>query len=99
MSLRRTLAAGLDVRPDEERLVGLLFVHSFLLGIPRVLTSAAAMALFLSSFDATDLPFVYLGAAVAVPLVGVLRLRLTAWLPLTRLLAADLGIVLAMLLL
>ena len=49
----RPLSPGVglpDVRPEETRLVALLFVHSFLLGIPRLLTATAAMALFLTYF-------------------------------------------------
>ncbi len=73
----------------------LLAVHSFLVGIPRVLTSTAAMALFLARFPAADLPYVYMGAAVAIPATGFLRLRLAGRLPLRRLLATDLLAVVA----
>lgn len=99
MSLRRALTTGLDVRPGEERLVGLLFAHSVLLGIPRVLTSTAAMALFLARSDASNLPYVYMAAALAVPLTGVARLRLAGRLSFTRLLQVDLGLVCGTLLL
>ena len=97
----RPLSPGVglpDVRPEETRLVALLFVHSFLIGIPRLLTATAAMALFLTYFEARHLPYVYVGAAVAIPLTGFLRLRLAARLSLVRLLAVDLLFVLVVLL-
>ncbi len=97
----RPLSPGValpDVRPEETRLVALLFLHSFLLGIPRLLTATAAMALFLSYFEARRLPYVYMAAAVAIPLTGFLRLRLATRLPFARLLAADLAFVLVVLL-
>src|SRR5262249_5909474 len=95
--MKRALTRALGVRQDESSLVGLLFAHSFVLGIPRLLTSTAAMALFLSYFDARDLPYVYMGAAVAVPLTGFLRLRLTSRVSLVRLLFVDLSLVLTVL--
>jgi AAA family ATP:ADP antiporter len=97
----RPLSAGVvlpDVRPEETRLVALLFIHSFLLGIPRLLTATAAMALFLSYFEARHLPYAYIAAAVAIPLTGFLRLRLAARLSFIRLLAVDLTFVLVVLL-
>ena len=90
MSVTRAVQGALSVRPQEGRLVLLLLVHSFFVGIPRVLTSTAAMALFLAHFDATELPYVYMAAAVAIPLSGFFRLNLANRLSLGRLLAVDL---------
>jgi AAA family ATP:ADP antiporter len=95
--VRRAWSAALDLRPGEPRLVGLLFVHSFLIGVPRLLTSTAAMALFLTYYNASHLPYIYMGAAVAIPLTGFLRLRLASRLSFVRLLALDLGLVLVVL--
>ncbi|HEU0091794.1 MAG TPA: cyclic nucleotide-binding domain-containing protein [Vicinamibacteria bacterium] len=97
----RPLSPGVglpDVRPEETRLVALLFVHSFLIGIPRLLTATAAMALFLTYFEARHLPYVYIAAAVAIPLTSFLRLKLAARLSFVRLLTVDLGFVLVVLL-
>ena len=77
----------------------MLALHSFFVGIPRVATGTAAMALFLVQFDASNLPYVYIGAAAVIPLTGFVRLRLANHLSLTRLLAVDLAFVLVMLLL
>ena len=98
MSLRRSLFALADVRPDEDRLVALLLTHSVFLGIPRVLTATAAMALFLEQTDATRLPWVYVAAALAIPATGFVRLRLAGRLPFRSLLVVDLVFVLALLL-
>lgn len=94
MALRKALAAMLDVRPEEERLVWLLVLHSFCVGVPRNLTSTAGMALFLSHSDASHLPWVYIAAAIAIPVTGFLRLRLSARIGLRTLLAVDLVVVL-----
>jgi HEAT repeat protein len=98
IALRRAVTTALDVRPEEQRLVGLLVLHSFCLGVPRNLTSTAGMALFLSHADATALPWVYIAAAIAIPVTGYLRLRLASRVPLRTLLAVDLLIVLVVLL-
>ena len=48
-----------------------------------MVTNATAFALFLETFDASLLPYTYLGAAVAAPAVGVaylwLQRRLSFW--------------------
>ncbi|MCL4821303.1 MAG: cyclic nucleotide-binding domain-containing protein [Vicinamibacteria bacterium] len=98
MGLRRAIATMLDVRPEEERLVWLLMLHSFCIGVPRNLTSTAGMALFLSHSDARHLPWVYIAAAIAIPVTGFLRLRLSARVGLRTLLAVDLLVVLVTLL-
>ncbi len=99
LSLIDRLATALDIRPGERRLVALLTVHSFFVGIPRVATGTAVMALFLVQFDASNPPYVYIGAAAVIPLTGFVRLRLASRLSLTRLLSIDLAFVLGMLLL
>ena len=68
MRWRRAILDALDVRPEEGRLVAVLLAHSFLIGVPRILTSTVAMALVLGSYQATALPWVYVGAAATIPL-------------------------------
>src|SRR4051812_38812820 len=57
----------------------------FAVGLPRVLTNTAASTLFLQAYGARALPYAYVVAALAVPAVGWLYLRLEARLPFARL--------------
>jgi CRP-like cAMP-binding protein len=65
----------LDVRAGEGKLCAGAFLFSFLLGIPQVFTGAAAGALFLSSYSASDLPVIYMITAVLIPALGVVLIR------------------------
>ena len=89
------VAAALNVRPGEGGLVALLFLHSFGMGSTIVFAYTTASALFLSEFGAHDLPYIYLGAAATVPLVGLVFARLERVIPLTRLLALTLTLLFA----
>jgi AAA family ATP:ADP antiporter len=66
----------LQIRKGEGGLVGALFVHAFLGGIPLTLTTMAGSALFLEQHGAVLLPWAYLAAAVVVPSAGWLCLRI-----------------------
>ncbi|HTQ98609.1 MAG TPA: hypothetical protein VMH83_01405, partial [Candidatus Acidoferrum sp.] len=64
------LAANLDVRQGEGKPLLLLLVHAFCMGTGFVFFEAPANALFLSSFDASALPYVYMVSAVVTVLIG-----------------------------
>lgn len=83
----------LDIHTGEGALVTMLFLHSFFIGITRTFTDAAASALFLSQFDAQDLPYMYMGISVVVVLTGLLYAELGKRLPLPRLLTLNLGFI------
>jgi hypothetical protein len=72
-----------NIRPGEERATVLMLLHAFFMGIATTFLEISASALFLARFDATRIPFVYLGAAVASTLIGaayaVLRRRVPFW--------------------
>ncbi|HUH12631.1 MAG TPA: cyclic nucleotide-binding domain-containing protein [Longimicrobiales bacterium] len=70
------MARGLGVRPGEGRLVAWLLGHSFLNGVAKVLNATAAYTLFLVAFGAEAIPYVYIGAAVAITSAGYLFIRL-----------------------
>jgi AAA family ATP:ADP antiporter len=84
-----------NIRPGEERLVGLLFTYSFLIGAARIFTRSAAMGLFLTEFGADVLPYAFIGMAVTIVLLSVAYLRLGQWLTLSRLLLVTLIFLLA----
>src|SRR5438270_13087512 len=66
-----------DIQAGEGRVVGVLLLHSLFMGISLVLFETAASALFLARFPSNYLPYVFIGAAFAVPLSGVLYNRLS----------------------
>lgn len=92
------LGSLLQVRPGEGRLVTLLLLNGCLVGSARIFTRTSAYALFLTEFDAQALPYVYVGMGLVVALLSFLYLKLSERLPLSRLLLANTGFLLVMLL-
>jgi hypothetical protein len=63
----RLLAALGDVRPGEGGLVAVFMGFTFFEGLSAELVQIAAYSLFLDTYDATMLPWVYMGLAGAPP--------------------------------
>jgi HEAT repeat protein len=84
------LAAFLDLRPGEGLTFGLLVGHSFALGGALVFGEVSASALFLTTFGADDLAYVYLAAPAFIALIGVGHVWLARWVSAGRLLTAIL---------
>jgi AAA family ATP:ADP antiporter len=78
VSLAGRAASFLDVRAGEGRSVTLMVLHSFAMGTSTVFFETAASALFLTRFSSGALPWVYIAAAVANTLTGVIYTRLQA---------------------
>jgi HEAT repeat protein len=75
----------------ESRLVALMFALAFLIvGLPRVFTASAAETLFIKTYGAQSLPYIYIVSAAVIPLFGMLYMRLQARLPYSVLLVASL---------
>ena len=73
--------------PRETFFVMVLFaLAAFGTGLPRLFSATATSTLFLETFGAENLPYVYLATAVSVPIAGFLFLRLEDRLPFSRLL-------------
>ncbi|MEP6985396.1 MAG: hypothetical protein ABI970_07355, partial [Chloroflexota bacterium] len=70
MPLISWLPSTIDIRPGESRLVNLLLLHSFLIGINKVLLLSVSTALFLTEFGANTLPYIYIATAVANVSIG-----------------------------
>jgi HEAT repeat protein/ATP/ADP translocase len=81
-----------NIRPEEEQLVLLLLVHSFFVGVAQILLKTSATALFLVSYTSKDVPYVYIGSAIAAPLAGILFSRLGKKFPFKILLYTNLGL-------
>ncbi|MFZ4662931.1 MAG: hypothetical protein ACOYNY_38345 [Caldilineaceae bacterium] len=77
----------IGIQPGESKVVGLLFAHFCLIGAARSLTRTVAYALFLSTFAAATLPYLYLSVSLVLLLVTAVYLRTTqrfALMPLLR---------------
>lgn len=83
---------ALNIRENEGALVGLLLLHSFFVGLPRILGGTAAGTLFLREYDAQSLPVVYVAAAFITPLVGLTFTRLGNRVAFDRVLLANLAL-------
>jgi hypothetical protein len=72
------LGTWLGIQPTERRVTWLLIAHSFAMGLATVLFETAASATFLTRFEATDLPWVYMASAVLNAATGVMYARAQA---------------------
>ncbi len=87
-----------DVRPAEGRLVSLVLLYTILLYATNLLTYTSAYSLFLATYEATALPFVYIGVSVVASLLAFCYLRLNQRVALAPLLVGNLlGLVLTLL--
>ena len=90
MTLVKKLSLLFDIHAGEEKLVGLLLIHSFFIGMAQILLKTTSTTLFLINFDSTSIPYVYIGSAIAAPLTGYLFARLERRLSFRRLLVFNL---------
>ena len=63
-----------NIKPNEEKLVILFFLQSIFIGFPKLFTLTVASALFLESYSANIIPYVYLLACALIPVVGGIQL-------------------------
>jgi predicted tellurium resistance membrane protein TerC len=71
----------LKIEPDEWPRVKWMLLHSMGFGLSKIFIVAAANALFLTAFGAKGYPYIYMGTALAIPLVSFLVSRLESRLP------------------
>ena len=76
MSFLEKIGKLLKIEKDEGRLVALLFLYSFLVGMTRVFTFMPTQAIFLDRYSSSTLPWVYILAAVSTVAVGAVYLKL-----------------------
>jgi ATP:ADP antiporter, AAA family len=86
----KSLAARLNLEDGEGRLVAVLLALAFCIGLTRLFNATASSALFLVTFNATSLPYIYILVAVVIPLIGFITTRLESRVPLITLLAGNL---------
>jgi hypothetical protein len=67
----------LNLRPGEGRNVALMLAHYFFMGAAMLFVQSASFALFFESWDATAMPYIYLGIAVIVSSITALFLKIS----------------------
>ena len=98
MTVTTRLSAALQIQAGEGPLVRLVLAYGFLLGIGRMFCAVAVSGMFLELFGAAALPYTFLGAALVVPITGLIYLRLQSRVPLARLIAGTLALLIVALL-
>lgn len=85
----KRIDAILNVRPEERRHVYLMLAQYFFMGAAMLFAQTISMPLFLEYWDASDIPFTYIGIAVVVSLITAVflkiyeRISLARWLWMT----------------
>ena len=74
--MKKILSRLFKTRQSELNLVLLSLLHSFFIGMSQVFTGTTANTLFLVTFDAKLLPLVYIASSLAVPMLGMVFIRM-----------------------
>ena len=93
--LTTNMSSFFDVRPGEARRIGFMAAFLFFLLAANNVIKVVRDALFLSRFPITQLPYVYLLAALLAGVVIGIYSRYTAKLPLARLIPGSLVFVIS----
>ncbi len=97
-TVRGKLASLFNIEPGEGRLVALMLAHSFFIGGARIFLRTAGYALFLVEHGAQALPYVYIGIGAVAALLSFAYLKLSERLSFSKLLLANVGLLLLSLL-
>lgn len=90
MTLFRRIAAFFNIETGEERLVGLLVLFYFVLGLGFVFVQSMAFGIFLAEYGAQGLPYSYITIAILASLVAMLYIRIGGRVSFSRLLMINL---------
>ncbi len=94
MQLVGKLASWVGIERREVRTATLMLAHSFAMGLTTVFFETAASALFLSHFESSRLPWVYLTAAATSAITGVVYTNLLGRISFRRLMLGTLSFLL-----
>jgi HEAT repeat protein len=95
-SAMRVALNAFNVRAEETAPLLFMLAHSFFLGMATVYFETAASALFLSKSNVASIPYVYIGAALAVAAIGVLYSAIERRVSFTALLVGSLAALVAL---
>jgi len=90
MKLPKTLSSAMNIRPDEELLTTLLFLHSCLVGLSVTSFFAVANASFVADFGSEMLPHAYIVSAIVGSSLGLFYSKLDKYLSFSNLLIVNL---------
>ena len=76
--MKQKINTVFNIKPSEEKLVLLMLIHSFAIGIAISFFYTAASALFLAEYEVQQLPIIYILGAIAVVIVSSLYSRIAA---------------------
>ncbi|MDM8530695.1 Npt1/Npt2 family nucleotide transporter [Anaerolineales bacterium HSG25] len=85
------LFSRLNIRPGEERLVGLMLVYAFFIGLPTIPLETVSYTLFLVEFNAESIPYIYIGFAVVTTITGLIYTSLEKRIPFATLMTGNLA--------
>ena len=74
----------LNIRPDERRNVYLLLAQYFFMGAAMLFAQTVSMPLFLEYWDASAIPFTYIGIAIVVSSITAVFLKISEHVSLAR---------------
>lgn len=75
--MKSRILALLNIRPGEERNVFLMLTQYFFMGAAMLFVQSASLALFFTEWDATAMPYIYLGIAVIVSSITAIFLKIS----------------------
>ncbi|OQY46526.1 MAG: hypothetical protein B6242_07540 [Anaerolineaceae bacterium 4572_78] len=96
--MKKILSQLLNIKSGEEKIVFLLILHFMFIGVVRIFNSTACYSLFFSEFNATTLPYLYIGSAFVTTSISVVYLRFTRNLTLFQQLAITLTFLISVML-
>lgn len=82
----RWLADFLKIKPDEERLAGLLVLLYFMIALGFVFVQSMAFGVFMSEYGVQGLPYSYIAISILVSLMAMIYIKLGARVSFSRLL-------------
>ncbi|MFN8435510.1 MAG: Npt1/Npt2 family nucleotide transporter [Anaerolineales bacterium] len=75
--MKPRILAVLNIRPGEEKNVFLMLTQYFFMGAAMLFVQSASLALFFTAWDATAMPYIYLGIAVIVSSITAIFLKIS----------------------
>lgn len=90
-TLARRFTTFLNIKPGEERLIGLLALLYFILALAYVFVQSMAFGVFIAEYGVEGLPFSYITIAVLASIVALLYIRLGGRVSFSKLLSINLA--------
>jgi len=89
-SISQRFITFLKIKPGEERLIGLLVLHYFILALGFVFVQSMAFGIFLAEYGAQGLPYSYISIALLASVVAAFYIKLGGRVSFSKLLTINL---------